>query len=81
MTLRDFGTSLPQGFTFYPTDEKLVCHYLHKKIANQLVDLRSTLVEIDLHYVAQPRIIQYKSWAVAWAEKACWEVVVSEKTS
>ncbi|KAL6985983.1 hypothetical protein U1Q18_019352 [Sarracenia purpurea var. burkii] len=53
MTFRDFGTSLPQGFRFYPTDEKLVCHYLHKKVVNQLVDLRSTLVEIDLHYVAQ----------------------------
>ncbi|KAL6978701.1 hypothetical protein U1Q18_020367 [Sarracenia purpurea var. burkii] len=49
MALRDFGTSLPPGFRFYPTDEELVCHYLHKKIANQLVDLRCTLVEIDLH--------------------------------
>ncbi|XP_061343479.1 protein CUP-SHAPED COTYLEDON 3-like [Gastrolobium bilobum] len=48
MGLRDIGASLPPGFRFYPSDEELVCHYLHKKITNEEV-LKDTLVEIDLH--------------------------------
>ncbi|XAR61089.1 hypothetical protein NMG60_11034695 [Bertholletia excelsa] len=48
MGLRDIGASLPPGFRFYPSDEELVCHYLHKKITNEQV-LKGTLVEIDLH--------------------------------
>lgn len=49
MGLSDIGCTLPPGFRFYPSDEELVCHYLHKKIANEEADLRGTLVEIDLH--------------------------------
>ncbi|KAG6400903.1 hypothetical protein SASPL_137748 [Salvia splendens] len=52
MGLRDIGETLPPGFKFYPSDEELVCHYLHKKITNEQV-LRGTLVEIDLH-VCEP---------------------------
>lgn len=48
MGLRDVGETLPPGFRFYPSDEELVCHYLHKKIANQEA-IKGTLVEIDLH--------------------------------
>ncbi|XP_059660343.1 NAC domain-containing protein 21/22-like [Cornus florida] len=48
MGLRDIGATLPPGFRFYPSDEELVCHYLHKKIANEEV-LKGTLMEIDLH--------------------------------
>ncbi|WOG87170.1 hypothetical protein DCAR_0206393 [Daucus carota subsp. sativus] len=48
MGLRDIGAELPPGFRFYPSDEELVCHYLHKKITNEEV-LKGTLVEIDLH--------------------------------
>ncbi|XP_047307825.1 protein CUP-SHAPED COTYLEDON 2-like [Impatiens glandulifera] len=48
MGLRDVGASLPPGFRFYPSDEELVCHYLHKKISNEQV-LKGSLVEIDLH--------------------------------
>ncbi|KAL6516181.1 hypothetical protein OROGR_019486 [Orobanche gracilis] len=52
MGLRDIGDSLPPGFRFYPSDEELICHYLYKKIANE-VSIRGTLVEIDLH-VCEP---------------------------
>ncbi|KAL2556867.1 NAC domain containing protein 74 [Forsythia ovata] len=45
MNLRD---KLPLGFGFYPTDEELVCHYLHKKITNEEIK-EGTLVEIDLN--------------------------------
>ena len=48
MGLRDIGATLPPGFRFYPSDEELVCHYLHKKITNEEV-LKGTLVDIDLH--------------------------------
>ncbi|KAL9227606.1 hypothetical protein vseg_003278 [Gypsophila vaccaria] len=48
MGLRDIGATLPPGFRFYPSDEELVCHYLHKKIINE-DSLKGTLVEIDLH--------------------------------
>ncbi|KAL8092995.1 NAC domain-containing protein 21/22-like [Apium graveolens] len=49
MALRDIGAALPPGFRFYPSDEELVCHYLHKKIAHEDVSNGSTLVDIDLH--------------------------------
>ncbi|MBA0732775.1 hypothetical protein Gogos_016842 [Gossypium gossypioides] len=42
MGLRDIGATLPPGFRFYPSDEELVCHYLYKKIANEVV-LKGTL--------------------------------------
>ncbi|XP_047938446.1 protein CUP-SHAPED COTYLEDON 2-like [Salvia hispanica] len=48
MGLRDIGQSLPPGFRFNPSDEELVCHYLHKRIANEKL-VRGTLLEIDLH--------------------------------
>ena len=48
MGLRDIGAALPPGFRFYPSDEELVCHYLHKKIAHEDVS-KGTLVDIDLH--------------------------------
>ncbi|GMH25760.1 hypothetical protein Nepgr_027603 [Nepenthes gracilis] len=48
MGLKEIGETLPPGFRFYPSDEELVCHYLHKKIANEQL-LKGTLVEIDLH--------------------------------
>ncbi|KAL8170332.1 hypothetical protein V2J09_022136 [Rumex salicifolius] len=48
MGLKDIGETLPPGFRFYPSDEELVCHYLHKKIANEEA-LKGSLVEIDLH--------------------------------
>ncbi|KAL3620595.1 hypothetical protein CASFOL_035507 [Castilleja foliolosa] len=49
MGLSEIGHTLPPGFRFNPSDEELVCHYLYKKIANEQVDDRGTLVEIDLH--------------------------------
>ncbi|KAL9239739.1 hypothetical protein vseg_014033 [Gypsophila vaccaria] len=48
MGLRDIGATLPPGFRFYPSDEELVCHYLHKKIVDE-DSLKGTLVDIDLH--------------------------------
>lgn len=48
MGLRDIGATLPPGFRFYPSDEELVCHYLHKKVAND-ESLKCTLVDVDLH--------------------------------
>lgn len=48
MGLRDIGAALPPGFRFYPSDEELVCHYLHKKIAHEDVS-KGTLVDVDLH--------------------------------
>ncbi|KAL1826019.1 hypothetical protein DCAR_0313647 [Daucus carota subsp. sativus] len=48
MGLRDIGAALPPGFRFYPSDEELVCHYLHKKVAHEDVS-KGTLVDIDLH--------------------------------
>lgn len=52
MGLRDIGETLPPGFRFYPSDQELVCHYLYKKVSNQLL-LPATLVDIDLH-VCEP---------------------------
>lgn len=48
MGLRDLEAKLPPGFRFYPRDEELVSHYLHKRIANEMQSLE-TMVEIDLH--------------------------------
>ncbi|KAG1359744.1 NAC domain-containing protein [Cocos nucifera] len=48
MDLRDIESTLPPGFRFYPSDEELVCHYLHKKVANEKVP-GGTLVEVNLH--------------------------------
>ncbi|XP_019702044.1 NAC domain-containing protein 100 [Elaeis guineensis] len=48
MDLRDIESTLPPGFRFYPSDEELVCHYLHKKVANEKVS-GGTLVEVNLH--------------------------------
>ncbi|CAL9148221.1 NAC domain-containing protein 100-like [Musa acuminata AAA Group] len=48
MGLRDIQSTLPPGFRFCPSDEELVCYYLHKKVANERV-LGGTLVEVDLH--------------------------------
>lgn len=48
MGLRDVAATLPPGFRFYPRDEELVCHYLYKRIANEMQPLE-TMVEIDLH--------------------------------
>jgi hypothetical protein len=43
--LRDIELTLPPGFRFYPSDEELVCHYLHNKVANAA----GVMVEVDLH--------------------------------
>ncbi|CAD6243487.1 unnamed protein product [Miscanthus lutarioriparius] len=48
MALREIESTLPPGFRFYPSDEELVCHYLHKKVANERI-AKGTLVEVDLH--------------------------------
>ncbi|XP_008789571.2 NAC domain-containing protein 100 [Phoenix dactylifera] len=48
MDLRDIESTLPPGFRFYPSDEDLVCHYLHKKVANERVS-GGTMVEVNLH--------------------------------
>ncbi|WVZ74555.1 hypothetical protein U9M48_022723 [Paspalum notatum var. saurae] len=48
MALREIESMLPPGFRFYPSDEELVCHYLHKKVANERI-AQGTLVEVDLH--------------------------------
>ena len=48
MGLRDVEATLPPGFRFYPRDDELVCHYLYKRIANEMQPLE-TMVEIDLH--------------------------------
>ncbi|XP_062221070.1 NAC domain-containing protein 100-like [Phragmites australis] len=48
MALREIESTLPPGFKFYPSDEELVCHYLHKKVANERI-AQGTLVEVDLH--------------------------------
>jgi hypothetical protein len=48
MALREIESTLPPGFRFYPSDEELVCHYLHKKVANERI-AQGTLVEVDLH--------------------------------
>ncbi|XP_062221617.1 NAC domain-containing protein 79-like [Phragmites australis] len=45
MGLRDIELTLPPGFRFYPSDEELVCHYLHNKVANA----GGAMVEVDLH--------------------------------
>nr|QOI08380.1 NAC021/022_6D.4 [Triticum aestivum] len=51
MGLRDIEMTLPPGFRFYPSDEELVCHYLHGKVANQRFagGAAGTMVEVDLH--------------------------------
>uniref|UniRef100_A0ACD5YV62 Uncharacterized protein n=1 Tax=Avena sativa TaxID=4498 RepID=A0ACD5YV62_AVESA len=53
MGLRDIEMTLPPGFRFYPSDEELVCHYLHNKVANQRrfagASPAGTMVEVDLH--------------------------------
>lgn len=55
MGLRDIEMTLPPGFRFYPSDEELVCHYLHNKVANQHriaaagAASAGTMVEVDLH--------------------------------
>ncbi|TVU29173.1 hypothetical protein EJB05_20729 [Eragrostis curvula] len=48
MALREIESTLPPGFRFYPSDEELVCHYLHKKVSNERI-AQGTLVEVDLH--------------------------------
>ncbi|XP_065021701.1 NAC domain-containing protein 21/22-like [Musa acuminata AAA Group] len=48
MGLRDIESTLPPGFRFYPSDEELVCHYLHKKVSNERT-CEGTMVEVDLH--------------------------------
>ncbi|TVU15238.1 hypothetical protein EJB05_38747 [Eragrostis curvula] len=48
MGLREIESALPPGFRFYPSDEELVCHYLHKKVTNERA-AQGTLVEVDLH--------------------------------
>ncbi|THU69437.1 hypothetical protein C4D60_Mb08t14410 [Musa balbisiana] len=48
MGLRDIESTLPPGFRFYPSDEELVCHYLHKKVSNERT-WEGTMVEVDLH--------------------------------
>jgi hypothetical protein len=56
MGLRDIEMTLPPGFRFYPSDEELVCHYLHNKVANHrfaggaaAAAAGGTMVEVDLH--------------------------------
>lgn len=50
MGLRDIELTLPPGFRFYPSDEELVCHYLHGKVANErLAGAGAAMVEVDLH--------------------------------
>ncbi|CAO2047086.1 unnamed protein product [Urochloa humidicola] len=50
MGLRDIELTLPPGFRFYPSDEELVCHYLHSKVANErLAGAGAAMVEVDLH--------------------------------
>ncbi|KAJ0970465.1 hypothetical protein J5N97_023342 [Dioscorea zingiberensis] len=49
MGLKDIESSLPPGFRFYPSDEELVCHYLHNKVANQKLSEGTTMVDVDLH--------------------------------
>ncbi|KAF8691687.1 hypothetical protein HU200_040073 [Digitaria exilis] len=50
MGLRDIEQTLPPGFRFYPSDEELVCHYLHSKVANErLAGAGGAMVEVDLH--------------------------------
>uniref|UniRef100_A0A0E0K6M5 NAC domain-containing protein n=1 Tax=Oryza punctata TaxID=4537 RepID=A0A0E0K6M5_ORYPU len=59
MGLRDIELTLPPGFRFYPSDEELVCHYLHNKVVNQhrfagvgggaAGGGGGTMVEVDLH--------------------------------
>ncbi|XP_006648848.2 NAC domain-containing protein 21/22-like [Oryza brachyantha] len=49
MALREIESTLPPGFRFFPSDEELVCHYLHRKVANERTAQGSTLVEVDLH--------------------------------
>ncbi|KAL5211202.1 hypothetical protein ABZP36_022049 [Zizania latifolia] len=49
MALREIESTLPPGFRFFPSDEELVCHYLHKKVTNERTAQGSTLVEVDLH--------------------------------
>ncbi|XP_020574015.1 NAC domain-containing protein 21/22-like [Phalaenopsis equestris] len=48
MGLREVESTLPPGFRFHPSDEELICHYLHKKVVNEKVS-EGTLVEVDLH--------------------------------
>ncbi|RLM78699.1 NAC domain-containing protein 92-like [Panicum miliaceum] len=50
MGLRDIELTLPPGFRFYPSDEELVCHYLHSKVANErIAGAGGAMVEVDLH--------------------------------
>jgi hypothetical protein len=52
MGLRDIETRLPPGFRFYPSDEELVCHYLHNKVTSRRFAGASpagTMIEVDLH--------------------------------
>ncbi|KAL6634767.1 hypothetical protein ACP70R_027438 [Stipagrostis hirtigluma subsp. patula] len=49
MALREIESTLPPGFRFYPSDEELVCHYLHNKVAGERTTPGTTLVEVDLH--------------------------------
>jgi hypothetical protein len=51
MGLRDIEMRLPPGFRFYPSDEELVFHYLHSKVANQRFTggATGTMIEVDLH--------------------------------
>ncbi|XP_072955502.1 NAC domain-containing protein 79-like [Typha angustifolia] len=48
MGLRDIESTLPPGFRFYPSDEELVCHYLYKKVVDEMLS-EGTMVEVDLH--------------------------------
>ncbi|KAG8060677.1 hypothetical protein GUJ93_ZPchr0002g25028 [Zizania palustris] len=52
MGLRDIELTLPPGFRLYPSDEELVCHYLHNKVLNSQSfagGVAGTMVEVDLH--------------------------------
>ncbi|KAL6623523.1 hypothetical protein ACP70R_033402 [Stipagrostis hirtigluma subsp. patula] len=51
MGLRDIELTLPPGFRFYPSDDELVCYYLHGKVANdeRLAGAGGAMVEVDLH--------------------------------
>ena len=51
MGLSDIEKTLPPGFRFNPSDEELVCHYLHDKVANRqrYGGAAGTMVEVDLH--------------------------------
>ncbi|KAI4334215.1 hypothetical protein L6164_018931 [Bauhinia variegata] len=42
---------LPPGFRFYPTEEELVCFYLHHKLQGQRDDMNRVIPVIDIYQV------------------------------